>query len=127
MSKREKICACTERMIYMPQSVNNALQIYTEGLRKIYGNTIEQIILYGSYARGDYQNSSDVDILILVNLNDDEIRNRKTALADYTFDMEIEYGIEFSPIVVNSKMYYRALDILPFYHNIQKEGITLYE
>lgn len=111
----------------MPQSVNNALQIYTEGLRKIYGNTIEQIILYGSYARGDYQNSSDVDILILVKLNDDEIRNRKTALADYTFDMEIEYGIEFSPIVVNSKMYYRALDILPFYHNIQKEGITLYE
>ncbi|RKI37999.1 nucleotidyltransferase domain-containing protein [bacterium D16-51] len=111
----------------MPQSVNSTLQIYTEGLHKIYGNTIEQIILYGSYARGDYQYSSDVDILVLVTLNDDEIRSLKTALADYTFDMEMEYGIEFSPIVINSKMYYHTLDILPFYQNIQREGITLYE
>ena len=111
----------------MPSSINSALQIYINGLHKIYGNTIEKIILYGSYARGDYQNTSDIDILILVSLDEKEIRTKKTKLADYTFDMELEYGIEFSPIVTNSTVYYHAINILPFYHNIHKEGISLYE
>ena len=110
----------------MPQSVSDALQIYMKGLQKIYGSAIEKIILYGSYARGDFNHSSDVDILVLVNLDDEEIRNKKTELADYTFDVEMEYEVVFSPIVANVKMYYQCIDILPFYHNIQEEGVKLY-
>lgn len=110
----------------MPQSVSDALQEYIGVLHGIYGSAVEKIILYGSYARGDFNCSSDVDILILVNLDDNAIRNKKTELADYTFDVEMEYGVIFSPIVANAKMYYRCIDILPFYHNIQKEGVNLY-
>jgi uncharacterized protein len=36
--------------------------------REIFGKALEQVILYGSYARGDYDNESDVDIMLLVNL-----------------------------------------------------------
>ena len=110
----------------MPQSVSDALQVYIRGLHNIYGSVIEKIILYGSYARGDFNYSSDVDILILVNLDDNAIRGKKTELADYTFDIEMEYGVIFSPIVANVKMYYRCVDILPFYRNIQTEGVELY-
>lgn len=110
----------------MPQSVSEAVQIYIKGLQRIYNSAIEKIVLYGSYARGDFNYSSDVDILVLVNLDDDEIRNKKTELADYTFDVEMEYGIVFSPVVANVKMYYHCIDILPFYRNIQNEGVKLY-
>lgn len=81
----------------MQKSVSEALQIYLEGLQRIYGSAVEKLMLYGSYARGDFNYSSDVDILVLVDLDDDEIRNKKTELADYTFDVEMEYGIVFSP------------------------------
>lgn len=110
----------------MPQSVSEALQIYIKGLQKIYGSAVKKIMLYGSYARGDFDYSSDVDILVLVNLDDNEIRDRKTDLADYTFDVEMEYGIVFSPVVANIKMYYHCIDILPFYRNIRDEGVKLY-
>lgn len=103
----------------MPQSVSDALQEYIRGLHNIYGSVIEKIILYGSYARGDFNYSSDVDILVLVNMDDDEIRNKKTELANFTFDVEMECGVVFSPVVANVKMYYRCIDILPFYRNIQ--------
>ena len=34
---------------------------------------IKKIILYGSYARGDYKENSDVDIMVLTSLTDVEI------------------------------------------------------
>ena len=110
----------------MPQAVSDALREYIKGLHNIYGSVIEKIILYGSYARGDFNYSSDVDILVLVNMDDDGIRNKKTELANFTFDVEMACGVVFSPVVANAKMYYRCMDILPFYRNIQDEGVKLY-
>ena len=43
----------------------NLLEQYTEILKGIYGNHLKVVILYGSYARGDYRADSDIDIMIL--------------------------------------------------------------
>ena len=42
---------------------------FSAELRKILGENLPKIILYGSYARGDYHKSSDVDVMILVTLD----------------------------------------------------------
>ena len=43
---------------------------YVRAVRKIYGHHLKQVILYGSYARGDYTKDSDVDLMLLVDLDD---------------------------------------------------------
>ena len=43
-------------------------------------------MLYGSYARGDYTSESDVDIMILLDLSDMEIKNYRHQRSDMTFD-----------------------------------------
>ena len=52
----------------MPQVTQNLLEQYVEEIKKIYGTHLQKIILYGSYARGDYTQESDIDIMILVDL-----------------------------------------------------------
>ena len=49
----------------MPITIKMLLDQYTEILRKIYGSHLKTVILYGSYARGDYKADSDIDIMIL--------------------------------------------------------------
>ena len=53
----------------MPDSINIVLQRYVEEIKKIYGVHVKQVILYGSYARGDYNKDSDIDIMILLDVS----------------------------------------------------------
>ena len=52
----------------MPQTMQGLMQQYVSNVRAIYGSHLRQIILYGSYARGDYNSDSDVDVMILLDL-----------------------------------------------------------
>ena len=86
-----------------------------------------KIVLYGSYARGDYNDNSDIDIMILTTLNEEEIQSVETYIFDLAFELEIEYGIDISVIVKNELDFNYWLGALPFYDAIEKQGVVLYE
>lgn len=50
----------------MSQTMMNLIKKYVSNVHEIYGTHLRQVILYGSYARGDYNSDSDVDIMILL-------------------------------------------------------------
>ena len=64
----------TRLEVYMPQTMQGLMQPYVSNVRAIYGSHLRQIILYGSYARGDYNSDSDVDVMILLDLSDMDIK-----------------------------------------------------
>ena len=47
----------------IPENVNNAIQEFIKGTQEILRDRLKRIILYGSYARGDFNEDSDVDIM----------------------------------------------------------------
>ena len=59
----------------MPKMMQDLIKQYVEAVKKIYGSHVRQIILYGSYARGDFRPDSDVDIMILVLYRRETARN----------------------------------------------------
>ena len=54
----------------MPQIIQNLLQQYVKEIKKLYGSCLRRVILYGSYARGDFRDDSDIDIMILLDITD---------------------------------------------------------
>jgi uncharacterized protein len=82
------------------------------------------VILYGSFARGEQMDNSDIDLLILLNKDtinrDDEIRIKYPL-----YDIEIESGQIISPYILSKKDWETRHKITPFYENVQKEGIIL--
>lgn len=109
----------------MPKSINNIINEFTKKVRDLLGDRVKKIILYGSYARGDYKNNSDIDIMILTDLNFDEIEKYRDEISDIAFDIELEKGIVISPIIKNIDRYNARVEIVPFFMNIKKEGVAL--
>ena len=111
----------------MPMTIQTLLTDYLAEIQKIYGLHLKSVILYGSYARGDYTPESDVDIMILVDLLDDEIDQYADELAEVGFEYNVEHDIWMMPVVRNQDHFNHWVKAYPFYENVQKEGVKLYE
>ena len=82
------------------------------------------IILYGSYARGEQVEDSDIDILILVNKEKITYSDEKR-IKYPLYELEFETGTIISPIVFTRDDWEIRHKITPFYKNVKQEGILL--
>ena len=89
------------------------------------GNSLDSVIVYGSYARGDYSELSDIDIMLLVSLGEEEIKKISDQISDLAFDFMMKYGVDISPIITNIDHFNYWVDNLPFYRNVRDEGVRL--
>ena len=110
----------------MPQTMQQLIQQYVSNIHDIYGSHLRQIILYGSYARGDFHPDSDIDIMILLDLSDIDIKKYRHQLSDMTFDFNMDYDVDIKPIAKSEEHYRKWVDNYPFYSNVNREGVRLY-
>lgn len=111
----------------MSDKMQSLIELYVTEIKKIYGSHLRQIILYGSYARGDYRQDSDVDIMILLDLSDMELKVYSKQLSYMTYDFNMDNDVDIKPIAKSEKHFKKWVVNYPFYANINKEGIVLYE
>ena len=110
----------------MSEIMQDLIDQYVEAVKKIYGSHVRQIILYGSYARGDYHEDSDVDIMILVDMSDLELKAYGQQLSYMTYDFNLDYNLDIKPIAKSETHFKKWIINYPFYSNIYKEGIVIY-
>lgn len=105
---------------------NQALEILGEVYRSclpIYNNRICDAFLYGSYARGNHTNESDIDIMLTVDMQTAEIAEQRTAIASVTSNLSLKYDVTVSVTVKSIEQFEKYSDILPYYKNVLSEGI----
>ena len=110
----------------MPDYMGEVLKEYAELIKEIYKSALKAVILYGSYARGDYTEDSDVDILILVDMAEDEIGKSRERLSSLTYDFNEVHDLKIMPVVIGEKQFAYWLPVYPFYQNIEKDGVSIY-
>ncbi|GAB2514873.1 nucleotidyltransferase domain-containing protein [Spirosoma aerophilum] len=104
-------------------NLNALTSEFKQAMEELYGERLAKVILYGSYARGDFQPESDVDFMVV--LKDRELKRLE----------EIE--ITTDTIVRLFDKYDRLISFMPtteetylsnnflFYRNVRKEGKLL--
>lgn len=107
---------CTENQ------VNNISKQILQTYRSVYGDSIVAIYLYGSYARGNYTDESDIDITAIVKGNRTDLQEKLKLVWDRSADIGLENDVVVSPTVIPYAEYEEYKEILPYYMNIQKEG-----
>ena len=109
----------------MPVYISNIIQDFAKSVRKMMGNSLDSVIVYGSYARGDYSELSDIDVMLLVSLGEEEIKKISDQISDLAFDFMMKYGVDISPVITNTDHFNYWADNLPYYRNVRDEGVKL--
>ena len=91
----------------------------------IFGNSMERIVLYGSYARGDYDQESDVDIAIIARGTDEELQKHHKAMVKEASRFMMEYDKLVRLHEIPLDWFNRYKYDYPFYRNIENEGVDL--
>ena len=96
---------------------------FSQQVKSILGDKLDKVILYGSYARGDYNEHSDVDIMILTTLTDEEIEEAETEIFDLAFDFQMDYDIDISVVIQNKERFNYWLGAYHFIIMSRKRGL----
>lgn len=124
--KSGKYCGSRKKALIRQRypMLSDALRKMCLDLENIYGDDLEKIVLYGSYARGEETPESDVDIALV--LKDDRNEKKHSDMINTVAEYELEQGLVLSVVPIVSTNYEQWKRVLPFYRSIAKEGILLW-
>ncbi len=102
---------------------NRAIREFKDILLRTFPGHIKAIKLYGSKARGDYREGSDIDMFVLVDKSDINLEDK---VCDLATEILLQYGVLISPMVVNKKHFERLIYLqTAFIRNVEGQGVEV--
>ena len=91
-------------------------------LKELYQDQLKEIILYGSYARGEQKKDSDIDLAIVLK---GDVRPFKEIdrIIDKIYDLELKHDLLISVHPISDKKFKDENN--PFLLNVKEEGILI--
>lgn len=106
----------------MPKEIESLLKQLKSGLRRMYGRQFKGAYLFGSYARGDFDSESDVDVLVM--LSDFERYGEELRrTSELVGKLSLRYDTTLSVIFAREQEWKN--DTMPLLLNIRAEGIAI--
>lgn len=111
--------------MFSEQEVKKIVEELCDGIASLFPNGQIEAILFGSYARGDAEPGSDIDVMLLVDAPRQAISERSWQVGDLAAELLLDHGIVVSPIVENRDYFNANAELFPLYRIIQSEGVKL--
>lgn len=111
----------------MQATLGQILNKIANEMQVIFGDKLKEVILFGSRARGDYEKDSDVDVMVLVDMDRYELIKYRNKVYEVSHKLDEEYNYEFLiPIILQDaetfNKYKRASE---FFRNVASEGVAI--
>lgn len=97
----------------------------SEKMSELFGEKLISVILYGSYARGNYGDFSDIDIMALVDMGKLDLAKYKKSVSSFSSSISLEYDVLLSVKLQDKATFDYWQDDLPYFVNVKKEGIVI--
>ncbi len=107
---------CTQNQL------NRVLSDTYNGLSEIFGDKLKDVILYGSYARGEQTDESDIDVMAVIDLDKQALYNYRRSVSDFSSDMDLKHGVLLSIKLQDNESLKLYGNTLPFFINVIREG-----
>jgi predicted nucleotidyltransferase len=106
----------------LTEKEKQAVKELIDELKKLYGDNLSCVILYGSKARGDAAEDSDIDIMIILKDVKDKSKELEKVIK-LTTEIDFRYETLISVTLQSEEEYLKKRS--PLLLNVRKEGIVL--
>lgn len=115
------------RLAHLTPNERAALTALVERLRQHYGDDLLRVALFGSKARGDFDDESDLDVLIVARIPDADYWQHRQEIVNLTTDLMLEYGPVISPLINDEAAYIQLRQWNTLLNrNIERDGVELW-
>jgi len=107
--------------------LHEALKQIANEMQIIFGDRLKAVTLFGSYARGDYGEHSDVDIMVLVDMDKHELTTYRNVVSKVRNEIDEEYDYEFlvTMLLQDEYTFNRYQRASGFFKNVTAEGVKI--
>ena len=106
-------------------TLNQITDRVVQEVKDNFGEKLDKVILYGSYARGDNVDESDIDIMALVDVTPEVANRLDMQLTRFTSRLGLEFDVVISLFIKDCSTFYKYLKAEPFYQNVLRDGVVL--
>ena len=106
-------------------TLNTLLDEAKNELYTLLGSKLLNVVLYGSYARGDFDSESDIDVMALVEMSKTELQKYRRIVSDLANNIDLKYNVLLSIKLQDNESFVKYQNALPFYQNVIKEGVAV--
>lgn len=104
--------------------VGNIVYRISQCADEVFGDTPHETVLYGSYARGDNNDESDIDMMVIADVVKESLYMYKKPFVKLSSDFGLEYDVVVTITIKDSETFNKYRDVLPFYQNVKDDGIV---
>jgi len=108
---------------HMSKTERRAIERFGDDVKSRLGDYVVRMSVFGSKVRGDFRETSDIDILVIVKERSLRVMDQ---IAEITSDLNIKYDLSISPVVFSEEEYdVNAKMASPFSLAVREEGVGI--
>jgi len=107
-------------------TLQKILGLVTNRMKGLFNEKLCSIILFGSYARGDYEGESDIDVLVMVDMDAVDLTAYRSEVARFSSEIDLEYDVLLSVKLQDKATFEKWENTVPFFKNVKREGVSVY-
>ena len=101
-----------------------AKEIYAQAKPRL-SSDLDAVIIFGSFARNDFDAESDLDIMVRICCLRAELEQHEAFFCRLASKLSLQYDVTVSVVLSDAETFTRFQTALPFYRNIEQEGIKI--
>lgn len=105
--------------------INEILNQYIAEAKRQFGSSLKAVVLYGSCAREDYDDESDIDILVLLDDTPDKLPEARAKMRFISDKLDMQYDVVISAVFQSYEIFNEYKEASGFYKNIEREGVVI--
>ena len=105
------------------QKLKTVLNDFVAECRIAFCEKLSDVRLFGSYARGDHNEDSDIDVMVILDMGDTEVRRSRHDVCRIAAMLELKYNVTISPVLY-SEDEYNVRKSFGFCRNVETEGVS---